>query len=62
MDKGNKVVKDKTDKTLKDNERRVEKMSKLLEENATLSERLDESELLRKKFMEKNNMLEKSLK
>jgi hypothetical protein len=29
-------------------------MSKLLEENSTLSEKLAESEILRKKFMEKN--------
>ena len=30
-------------------------MSKLLEENAVLSEKFAESEMLRKKFMEKNN-------
>jgi hypothetical protein len=34
-------------------------MSKLLEENAVMSEKLDESEMLRKKFMEKNQALEK---
>ena len=34
-------------------EHKMEKMSKLLEENATLKENLQESEILRKKFMEK---------
>ena len=37
-------------------------MSKLIEENATLQEKLDESEILRKKFMEKNQQLEKQIK
>lgn len=37
-------------------------MGKLLEENATLSERLTESETLRRRFMEKNNQYEKELK
>ena len=34
-------------------------MSKLLEENAVLSEKLEESEILRKRFMEKNNQIDK---
>lgn len=37
-------------------------MGKLLEENATLSERLAESETLRRRFMEKNNQYEKEIK
>jgi hypothetical protein len=37
-------------------------MSKLLEENATLTERYAESEVLRKKFMEKNQLAEKEIK
>jgi hypothetical protein len=39
---------------LRENERRIEKMSKLIEENTILSEKLEESEILRRKFMEKN--------
>lgn len=37
-------------------------MGKLLEENATLSERLAENETIRRKFMEKNNQYEKEIK
>lgn len=37
-------------------------MGKILEENATLSERLGESETLRRRFMEKNNQYEKEIK
>jgi len=37
-----------------DNERKLEKMGKLIEENATLTEKLGESEILRRRFMEKN--------
>lgn len=38
-----------------ESERKLEKMGKLLEENATMSEKLAESETLRRRFMEKNN-------
>ncbi|CAD8068381.1 unnamed protein product [Paramecium primaurelia] len=44
------------------NERKLEKMGKILEENAILSERLVESETLRRRFMEKNNQYEKEIK
>ena len=37
-----------------DNVRKLEKMGKLIEENATLIEKLGESEVLRRRFMEKN--------
>jgi len=37
-------------------------MSKILEENAILSEKLGESEILRKKFMEKNSFLDREIK
>ncbi|CAK85887.1 unnamed protein product (macronuclear) [Paramecium tetraurelia] len=45
-----------------ENERKLERMGKLLEENATLSEKLGESETLRRRFMEKNNQYEKEIK
>lgn len=47
---------------LKDTEHKIEKMGRLLEENATLSEKLAESEVLRRRFMDKNQALEKELK
>lgn len=37
-------------------------MGKLLEENAIMAERLAESEVLRRKFMEKNQLQEKEMK
>ena len=43
----------KTNK-VNDVEHKLERMGKLLEENAILSEKLSESEIYRKKFMEKN--------
>lgn len=52
---GYKMLTEQEKKIIQDSERRMEKMSKLLEENAVLSEKLNESEVLRKKFMEKNN-------
>jgi hypothetical protein len=47
---------------VRDKEHKLEKMGKLLEDNASLSEKLAESEILRKKFMEKSQLLEKDLK
>jgi hypothetical protein len=39
---------------INETENKLEKMGKLLEENATMCEKLAESEVLRKRFMEKN--------
>ncbi|CAD8183159.1 unnamed protein product [Paramecium pentaurelia] len=47
---------------MSENERKLEKMGKIIEENATLSEKLVESETLRRRFMEKNNQYEKEIK
>lgn len=47
---------------MSENERKLEKMGKLLEENATLQEKLAESETLRKRFMEKNGQQEREIK
>lgn len=47
---------------MKDTERKFERMSKVLEERAELLEKYNESESLRKKFMEKNSNLDKEVK
>ena len=51
----------KTNK-VNDVEHKLERMGKLMEENAILSEKLSESEIYRKKFMEKNQAAEKEIK
>ncbi len=40
--------------SVNESERKLEKMSKLLEENAVLSEKYAEAESLKRKFKEKN--------
>ncbi|KAM3132105.1 hypothetical protein pb186bvf_015849 [Paramecium bursaria] len=45
-----------------ENERKFEKMSKLVEENMTLNEKLAESETLRRRYWEKNQQQEKEIK
>lgn len=47
---------------VRDKELKLEKMGKLLEENATLGERLLESDTVRRKFMERNQASEKEIK
>lgn len=44
---------------MNESEKRIERMSKMMEENAVLTEKLAESETYRKKFKEKNVLLEK---
>jgi len=50
----------KTNK-VNDVEHKLERLGKLLEENAILNEKLSESEIYRKKFMEKNNETKRNL-
>ncbi|KAL4491261.1 hypothetical protein ABPG72_021647 [Tetrahymena utriculariae] len=57
-----KIFEQKEQQSVNENEKRIEKLTKLLEENAILSEKLSESETYKKKFKEKNIQLEKSLK
>ena len=47
---------------LKETEHKLERMGKLVEENTLLTERLAESDLLRRRFMEKNQLFEKEMK
>lgn len=56
------MVYDINQKTLNQNEARLEKIAKISQENCDLIERLTENEIVRKKLMEKNNNLEKDLK
>eukprot|EP01016_Furgasonia_blochmanni_P044913 TRINITY_DN6278_c0_g1_i14.p2 TRINITY_DN6278_c0_g1~~TRINITY_DN6278_c0_g1_i14.p2 ORF type:complete len:185 (-),score=51.84 TRINITY_DN6278_c0_g1_i14:122-676(-) len=49
-------------KAVNDNELKIEKTTKLIEENATLREKLNESDFYRKKFQEKNQGLEADVK
>lgn len=48
--------------TVNQNEVRLEKLARVMQENAELSDKLLESESLRRKFMEKCNYQEKELK
>ncbi|KAL4445526.1 hypothetical protein ABPG74_004600 [Tetrahymena malaccensis] len=57
-----KIYEQKEQQSINENEKRIEKLTKLLEENAVISEKLSESETYKKKFKEKNIQLEKSLK
>lgn len=56
------MVNDINQKTLNQNEARLEKIAKISQENCDLVERLTDNEIVRKKLMEKNNNLEKDLK
>lgn len=50
---------EKQNKTKSENQRKIEKMTRLIEENTTLNEKIAEIDQLRKKLSEKNQTYEK---